>query len=792
MTFRWVAAILLCAVSASAQSRPATYAEFNTSITPGDGATLKAMIDAEVVNNIYLRPGNYILNNPVTINRTTSLFIHGAEGGTTRLVAQNPTQDLFVVAGAPLVNFASVLFYPIWPSATTPPNAVALRTIGISPTVIETQDCGLAFARFEFQSPVYALLQHGNYNPGGLTQGSVLVDDPGADVVVLLGNATSNGPLNAAVPDYAHFWKKQGRLKVYSVAFQNTLGPSDIRIETASPLGPLAPDVISNSRSEGIDPVNHPDGINAISRLVQVPATAERVDVVVKNNGGAWGVVNPADPISSVMVDYHAQGTLSLLGNTVSNFSGRRLVEGGPADSRIVSVGNLNNAPDAFNGSSQVFSAADLFRNNVWTGSPTNPVIRWLTYAAHTARLIDMKGVPKIPIDYVPDAIPRPRVTGLLPGMVSVKSAPYNAVGDGFADDTTKIQAALDDNCVGPLGAAKLVYFPAGTYKITDSLKYNYKGGPCNRATGGWFAGAGSDVTTIQMAPGVKKSVFYSDGLHSATIQGLTMRSFTWTSGDPEAATFEANSNVSQTFNTQRVALYDVVLDGGYSAAGFCVAGITAEDSGNCDTDAFFYSILKNAQIGLNSGHQNALMNVVMNSQTLSNVHAFGSDTRGPQPAGGNWYGYHIVDTSTGRAFDTSGAPGGSTFGMYDVVSTAPSYFFEAVSSTPFPFLVENSVLSPVAGVTNPFETGAAQGFIFLYTHVTRAGLKIGQGGLGQSYAAKIQSTIDDWGSAIATDANSQLEEIDWAEPRPMGRVFIPSAVSQSNCVLGALTGCVL
>src|SRR6476469_2236877 len=57
-------------------------------------------------------------------------------------------------------------------------------------------------------------------------------------------------------------------------------------------------------------------------------------------------------------------------------------------------------------------------------------------------------------------------------GSVSIKSAPYNAVGDGVADDTSALQNCINGN--------SSVWIPSGTYKITGSINL-----PSNRTIRG-------------------------------------------------------------------------------------------------------------------------------------------------------------------------------------------------------------------------------------------------------------------------------------------------------------------
>lgn len=70
----------------------------------------------------------------------------------------------------------------------------------------------------------------------------------------------------------------------------------------------------------------------------------------------------------------------------------------------------------------------------------------------------------------------------------------FGAVGDGIADDTSAIQAALT--------ASDAVYFPSGTYLISDTLKYK---------TDNYLFGDG-DSSVIKLGAALTKNMFYPAG----------------------------------------------------------------------------------------------------------------------------------------------------------------------------------------------------------------------------------------------------------------------------------------
>jgi len=69
----------------------------------------------------------------------------------------------------------------------------------------------------------------------------------------------------------------------------------------------------------------------------------------------------------------------------------------------------------------------------------------------------------------------------------------YGAVGDGQTDDTAAFQRAIDEN---KQGAGKVIYIPAGTYLISDSLSL---GGKQHADRGITFQGEGVDRVTLKL-----------------------------------------------------------------------------------------------------------------------------------------------------------------------------------------------------------------------------------------------------------------------------------------------------
>jgi hypothetical protein len=760
-----IASLVLLAQSAAGAARPSSYGEFDTSIKASDGAALKTALEGNEKKFIYLRAGTYVLKNPVVINREDSIFLHGADRMFTMLVAQNPSEPLFLVKRAALVNLAGLHFVPDGQRQLIK-NARSIVTQNTQPLVFEMLDCAVENSTLVFQGPGTYQLQALAMAPGGRASAAVLVDHPEADVLVFGGDA-ENGPERLVADDFAFVWQKRGRVRVYGITFEENLGAADIRIETASGLGAH---IIGNVRSEGVNGALIHSG--APSRLLYVPPTNDRVDVVLKSSGGAWDTGPPGDVrthMNCSLISYSGAGTVWLLGNRGDGGCGRHIAEGNAPNATIVSVGNLISSPEPFAiAAKRIVSADDLYNHFEWTGGdPEFPWVRWIPDGVPPPKLSSYTDVPPVPEDLLPPSLMRPAVLSALPGMIDVTAPPYKAKGDATTDDSEAIQKALDAGC--DKQTPKTIYFPKGQYRITKTLYLNqHLGKACHGAFpyGGWIAGAGSGVTTIQMDPSLKKTVFATDGLAWATIQGVTFRTFGYHPGDPEEVNFDIEFYPGY-IASQLDTLYDVVFDGGFGAF---ATGVMHPTGGQCASIVTFGAEMRNAHIGFLSGHYNAIYNGVYDSRLIDNDYAMGSWTNlsnqgpgptYPMPAGGTFFGYHSVSKGTRvQDFLFAGSATGSTWYFYDWTSDAPLFFVSKPTAAPWPIMFDHSHLDPRPGSVYLFDVASSMGPFFLHSTVSRSAIRLGQTNMGQSYAIKLQSKVLDWANAIASKPHAQADEM--------------------------------
>ena len=79
----------------------------------------------------------------------------------------------------------------------------------------------------------------------------------------------------------------------------------------------------------------------------------------------------------------------------------------------------------------------------------------------------------------------------------------FGAAGDGVADDTAAIQAALDAACGADSARSGIVYLPAGTYRLTGTLVANRGRGRGGSGVGPWLWGESRDSVLLTLDDGV-------------------------------------------------------------------------------------------------------------------------------------------------------------------------------------------------------------------------------------------------------------------------------------------------
>lgn len=166
-------------------------------------------------------------------------------------------------------------------------------------------------------------------------------------------------------------------------------------------------------------------------------------------------------------------------------------------------------------------------------------------------------------------------------GIVNVREAPYNAKGDGVTDDTAAIQKALTNNISGN----KIIYLPAGTYLISDTLKWGMTS-PGNAWKRTILQGERTDKTILRLkdnCPGFEKG-----GLVHGKYKQPDGKAMVWTGKRP-----------AQRF---RNAIRDLTLDAGTGNPGAIGARFVANNQG-CVRNVLFRSGDGQGRVGLDLGY---------------------------------------------------------------------------------------------------------------------------------------------------------------------------------------------
>src|SRR4030095_2667470 len=128
----------------------------------------------------------------------------------TLLIARDPTQPLFVVRKAPLINLASIYGW----SSPAALNEKFITFANTLPTNLEIQDSFFERGMLEFSGPGSYRIQNSAFNPAGKSRSAIVIDHPAADVFVF-GGDISNGGWSLAVHQFAQRWQKRGVVNVH-------------------------------------------------------------------------------------------------------------------------------------------------------------------------------------------------------------------------------------------------------------------------------------------------------------------------------------------------------------------------------------------------------------------------------------------------------------------------------------------------------------------------------------------------------------------------------------------------
>jgi len=716
-------------------------------VSARDYGSLEEAIASE--QKLWLPAGEYVVDNPLVIRRDTPLYLHAGDQSHTRIIGIDATKPLIVIETAPHVSLVGLMLVP---AKLPAPDALALVARNASPTTIELQDCRVKQGGLAFLGPGRIQIQNCPMRPGGMVRNAILVDHPDA-LVDILGGDISNGGDAPRVPteEAYHVRSKRGRLRIYSMSVEATIGPADFRIDSASRHGPH---VLTAVRSEGNN------GGNKGSyryEMLQVPDTDEKVDLILKSNIGAWGSGGYG---KALFLGYNARGTVWMLGNNVQK-GAAHLAEGIAPGATLVAIGNfVYDDVDPL----PVAGARTISRSNIYfhslrerTRAGDDPAAR-----ERSRRDLPLKrfvgfespagqAPPPIPDDVVPAPLPRLEVNRALPGMLD--AGEYGAKGDGVADDTEPLQRALDAQCGRRVGGQ--IFFPAGTYRITKPLEYNSLSS-CRHDTSGYLVGQGRERTRIVRDPRTSGGVFQTHSMAGVTIQGISFEAAPWRPDAPDPTT-ESAFALGGGPGAGPVSHFDAFYDVGFRGAKYGLGVRLVREGGNGEGNMIIDSEFRDSHIGLGIGSFNALNNNVFDShfENLDQMIGHGEEGR----AGGVWSVFGATGRRLREALMSFRAASDGAWYSERLDAEAPRILPTRTSGGYFPMLFDRSDLRPAPKGRLVLDLAQGGGVIFLHSKV--AGLELSLRTRSRSmYAIRIGGAVDGWNGATSRGGHGRIVEI--------------------------------